>query len=112
MDIRGLRYFVEVVQQNNFSRAADKLCVTQPAISRSIQKLEQELETALLIRETDGVKLTDDGEILFRHAQQILAQFDSLNNALKTNQVLSQGLEGRFTACYRFDLFCRYHHGI
>ncbi|SQI40382.1 Ben and cat operon transcriptional regulator [Providencia alcalifaciens] len=56
MEIRGLRYFVEVVQQNNFSRAADKLCVTQPAISRSIQKLEQELEYTLLIRETDGGK--------------------------------------------------------
>lgn len=83
MEIRGLRYFVEVVQQNNFSRAADKLCVTQPAISRSIQKLEQELEYTLLIRETDGVKMTDEGEILFNHARQILEQFDRMNDALK-----------------------------
>lgn len=91
MEIRGLRYFVEVVQQNNFSRAADKLCVTQPAISRSIQKLEQELEYTLLIRETDGVKMTDEGEILFNHARQILEQFDRMNDALKTDQIPSLG---------------------
>ncbi|MEQ5184809.1 LysR family transcriptional regulator [Providencia alcalifaciens] len=109
MDIRGLRYFVEVVQQNNFSRAADKLYVTQPAISRSIQKLEQELEVTLLIRETDGVKLTDDGEILFRHAQQILAQFDSLNNALKDKSgpltgILKVGLPPVIASTYFADI--------
>ena len=45
MDIRVLRYFIEVVQLNGFSRAADALFITQPAISRSIKKLEDELGT-------------------------------------------------------------------
>ena len=82
MDIRVLRYFIEVVQLNGFSRAADALFITQPAISRSIKKLEDELGTVLLIREVDGVKLTDDGAILYEHAKQILAQFNSMNKAL------------------------------
>lgn len=82
MDIRALRYFVEVVQLNGFSRAADALFITQPAISRSIKKLEAELGATLLIREINGVRLTDDGAILFEHAKQILKQFNSMNKAL------------------------------
>lgn len=86
MDIRSLRYFVEVVQLNGFSRAAERLFVTQPAISRSIQKLEQELGYTLLVRENDGVRLTDEGEILLSHAKQILKQFNSMNKALKEKE--------------------------
>lgn len=113
MEIRGLRYFVEVVQQNNFSRAADKLCVTQPAISRSIQKLEQELEYTLLIRETDGVKMTDEGEILFNHARQILEQFDRMNDALKNRSdplsgVLKVGLPPVIASTYFADIIMEF----
>lgn len=83
MDIRSLRYFVEVVQLNGFSRAADSLFVTQPAISRSIKKLEDELGYTLLIREVDGVKLTEEGDILLAHAKQILSQFGCMKKALQ-----------------------------
>lgn len=83
MDIRTLRYFTEVVQLNGFSRAADALFVTQPAISRSILRLEDELGFTLLTREPDGVSLTDEGAVLFEHATRILAQFNSMNKALQ-----------------------------
>lgn len=83
MDIRTLRYFTEVVQLNGFSRAADALFVTQPAISRSILRLEDELGYTLLTRGPDGVRLTDEGAILFDHATRILAQFNSMNKALQ-----------------------------
>ena len=50
MDIRTLRYFVEVVRQQSFTRAAEKLFVTQPTISKMLKNLEDELNCILLIR--------------------------------------------------------------
>ncbi|MCV4932538.1 LysR family transcriptional regulator, partial [Escherichia coli] len=55
MDIRTLRYFVEVVRQQSFTRAAEKLFVTQPTISKMLKNLEDELNCILLIR--DGRRL-------------------------------------------------------
>ena len=55
MDIRTLRYFVEVVRQQSFTRAAERLFVTQPTISKMLKNLEDELNCTLLIR--DGRKL-------------------------------------------------------
>lgn len=109
MDIRSLRYFVEVVQLNGFSRAAERLFVTQPAISRSIQKLEQELGYTLLVRENDGVRLTDEGEILLSHAKQILKQFNSMNKALKEKEgplsgILNVGLPPVIASTYFADI--------
>ncbi|MGK5745363.1 LysR family transcriptional regulator [Proteus mirabilis] len=109
MDIRVLRYFIEVVQLNGFSRAADTLFITQPAISRSIKKLEDELGTVLLIREVDGVKLTDDGAILYEHAKQILAQFNSMNKALNDKDepltgALNVGLPPVIASTYFADI--------
>ena len=67
MDIRQLRYFVEVVRHNGFGRATETLHVTQPAISRGIKELEDELGHRLLIREPRSVRLTDEGVILLSH---------------------------------------------
>lgn len=109
MDIRSLRYFVEVVQLNGFSRAAEQLFVTQPAISRSIKKLEDELGYTLLIRENEGVRLTDEGTILLAHAKQILAQFKSMEQALKEKLgpltgVLPVGLPPVIASTYFADI--------
>lgn len=109
MDIRSLRYFVEVVQLNGFSRAADQLFVTQPAISRSIKKLEDELGYSVLIREKEGVRLTDEGIILLTHAKQILAQFKSMEQALKEKSgsltgVLPVGLPPVIASTYFADI--------
>lgn len=109
MDIRALRYFVEVVQLNGFSRAADALFITQPAISRSIKKLEDELNVVLLVREANGVKLTDDGAILFEHAKQILAQFNNMNKALQDKSgaltgTLNVGLPPVIASTYFADI--------
>ncbi|MEQ4673211.1 LysR family transcriptional regulator [Providencia vermicola] len=109
MDIRSLRYFVEVVQLNGFSRAAEHLFVTQPAISRSIKKLEDELGYTLLIRENEGVRLTDEGTILLTHAKQILAQFKSMEQALKEKSgpltgILPVGLPPVIASTYFADI--------
>ena len=51
MDVRALRYFVEVVRQQSFTRAAETLFVTQPTISKMLRHLEEELGCTLLLRE-------------------------------------------------------------
>lgn len=109
MDIRAIRYFVEVVQLNGFSRASQSLFVTQPAISRSIQKLEQELGYTLLVRGVGGVKLTDEGEILFSHATQLLELFNNMKKALKDKSgplegVLNIGLPPVIASTYFADI--------
>jgi DNA-binding transcriptional LysR family regulator len=83
MDMRALRYFSEVVRQNGFRRASATLHVTQPAISRVIGQLEDEFDVTLLIREPRGVQLTAEGEVLYRHAGQILRQAENLVSELR-----------------------------
>ncbi|MCX7561729.1 LysR family transcriptional regulator [Sulfitobacter sp. F26204] len=74
MEFRQLRYFVAVAEEGNFGRAAERLHVSQPPISRQIQALEQELGTVLLLRNAPGVRLTEAGEIFYADAQKVLAQ--------------------------------------
>jgi DNA-binding transcriptional LysR family regulator len=83
MDIRELRYFVEVVRHNGFGRATEALHVTQPAISRGIKQLEEELGQRLLIREPKAIRLTNEGVILLRHARLILQQVGNLRSELR-----------------------------
>lgn len=92
VDMRALRYFVEVVRQNGFRRASATLHVTQPAISRAIAQLEEEFEVNLLIREPRGVGLTPEGEALYRHASLILRQADSLVSELRDLRSMVTGV--------------------
>ncbi len=72
MDIKALRYFVELVDQQSFTRASEKLFVTQPTISKMIRNLEQSLNQPLIHREGRRFWLTDAGEIVYLRAQQML----------------------------------------
>lgn len=74
MDLRALRYFVEVVRCNGFTRAAEALHVTQPTISKMVRALEEELGGPLLLREGRGVQLTDAGQVVYARGQQVLEQ--------------------------------------
>jgi len=73
MDFDQLRYFLRVAERQSFTRAAAELGITQPALSRSIQKLEEELGQPVLERKTRSVALTDAGVLLQTRARQILA---------------------------------------
>ncbi|RWR34640.1 LysR family transcriptional regulator [Sinirhodobacter populi] len=75
MDIRQLRYFVAIVEQGSFSRAASFLRVAQPALSLHVRNVEADLGTPLLIRTPRGVEPTEAGAILLRHARIIMDQF-------------------------------------
>ncbi|WP_316975551.1 LysR family transcriptional regulator [Shumkonia mesophila] len=78
MDGRGLRYFVEVVRQGGFTRAARVLNVTQPTISKMIRQLEENLAASLLVRSPRGIQLTDAGRIVYERATQILRDMNEM----------------------------------
>ena len=73
MEVDQLRYFLRVAERGNFTRAAEELNISQPALSRSIQKLEEELGQPVFERKTRSVALTEAGTLLQSRAQQILA---------------------------------------
>jgi LysR family nitrogen assimilation transcriptional regulator len=82
MDIRQLRYFVEVVEARSFTRAADRVRVAQPALGFQVKKLEDELGMPLLVRHSRGVEPTEAGRVLLRHAQSIMRQVDQARQEL------------------------------
>ncbi len=91
MDIRALRYFVELVREKSFTRASEKLFVTQPTISKMIRNMEEELGQPLLNREGHSFTLTDSGQVLFARGQLILAQMQQLEAELADLQSLQHG---------------------
>lgn len=76
MELRHLRYFKAVAEHLNFSRAAEQLHVAQPALSRQIQAVEDELGTKLLERNRVSVRLTDAGRTFYSRTCKILAEAD------------------------------------
>lgn len=82
MDIRALRYFVHVVRAKSFTRAAAELRIAQPAISRQVQKLEQELGVTLLERKGRGFDLTQSGFMLMERAEAVLGLVDETRERL------------------------------
>lgn len=76
MELRVLNYFLAVAREENFTKAAQQLHLTQPTLSRQIADLEQELGVKLFIRNKHNIILTEDGMILKRRAQEILSLAD------------------------------------
>jgi DNA-binding transcriptional LysR family regulator len=72
MELRHLRYFVTVAELQNFTRAATRLRVAQPALSRQIRDLEDELGASLLERNSRGVRLTEAGAVFLPEAKAVL----------------------------------------
>ncbi len=76
MELRHLRYFEAVASELNFRRAAERLHVVQPALSKQIKNLEEEMRVRLLDRDTTRVQLTDAGRIFLEEARHILAHVE------------------------------------
>lgn len=91
MDIRELRYFVQIVRNQNYSNAAKQLYVSQPALSKIVKKLENEVGEMLLTRSTHQVMLTDYGKIFYQRALITLQTFDSLKNVVKDTKEEKKG---------------------
>ncbi len=78
LELRDLRYFVASVEEKTIGRAAQKLGITQPALSRQLAELEADLAVDLLVRSPRGVKPTPAGEAFLEDARAILAEVDRL----------------------------------
>lgn len=85
MELRVLNYFLTVAREGNFSRAAEKLHLSQPTLSRQIKDMEDEYGKTLLIREPRRVLLTEDGELLRRRAEEILSLVEKTEGELLSN---------------------------
>jgi DNA-binding transcriptional LysR family regulator len=79
MDVHGrdLRYFVAVAEELHFTRAAERLFVSQPALSKQIRMLERQLGAPLFERDRQGVRMTPVGSALLPHARRVLAEWDT-----------------------------------
>ena len=83
MDIRQLRYFLAVAAERNFSRAAERLNMAQPPLSRQIQQLEQEVGAQLFDRDSRPMALTDAGRLFYEQAIHVTRSMDEMKEAMR-----------------------------
>ncbi|MEV6193744.1 LysR family transcriptional regulator [Streptomyces sp. NPDC051920] len=91
MELRHLQHFVAVAEDRHFTRAAERLMVSQSGLSSSIRALERELQAPLFVRTTRRVTLTEAGRALFVEAERILAQVRSAHDAVAAVQGVLRG---------------------
>jgi DNA-binding transcriptional LysR family regulator len=91
MELRALRYFVEVVRQQSFTVAAEQMFVTQPTISKMVKSLEDEVGSPLLLRDGRQMVLTDVGRIVYQRGQDVLAAHAQLQAELNDLDTLGRG---------------------
>ncbi len=91
METRALRYFQAVAEFGSYSRGAEFLRISQPAVSRQIRALEQDLGRPLFIRHSHGVSLTDAGRTLLERSQAILRQFDQARDDIRGGAIGPSG---------------------
>ncbi len=91
MDLRQLRYLVALAEERNFTRAAARAHIAQPAMSQQVRRLEEELGLALVQRTTRHVSMTDAGELLVARARRILAELDAARTELESLTGLHTG---------------------
>lgn len=84
MNLYQLTTFVTVISEGSMTAAADKLYLTQPAVSQQIRNLEEDLGVELLVRGVRQIKPTPHGEILFEHSRKILQLAQMAENAIKS----------------------------
>ena len=91
MDLRSLRYFVQIAELGSITRAAEQLEVAQPALSRQIQGIEDELGSQLLVRLPRGVRLTVAGRQFLDHCRRILRELDHAREELRDRSEVPSG---------------------
>ena len=99
MEFRHLRYFLAVGEASNFTKAAAQLRVAQPALSRQIRDLEEEIGVELLRRSPRGVRLTPEGRLFLEDVRQLLRRTDETVNKVRA---LVRGEHSELHLGYRF----------
>lgn len=91
MELRHIRYFIAVAEEMNFTRAAARLCIAQPPLSRQIQDLEAELGAKLFVRKPHSLQLTEEGMLFRQYALQVL---DLVDKSTEDIRDMKKGLQG------------------
>ena len=91
MEIRVLRYFLETAREGNMTRAAERLFISQPTMSKQLKELENELGTKLFIRSNYSIKLTEAGMLLRDRAEDILSLVDKTEAEFKSLEEANSG---------------------
>ena len=114
MDLNHLRHFVAIAEEKHFGKAAEKLGISQPPLSRSLRRLEESLGVVLFERSHRAVVLTNAGLILLPQARSLLLQADRLRRTAKKSEMgeiarLEMGVVG--TATYELipTLLAKFH---
>ena len=87
-----LKYFLELTKTGHFTRASERLGISQPALSHAIKKIETEVKSQLFFRSKKGVQLTPSGEILLKSVQQLIDQWSLVRDSISLNQTTPRGL--------------------
>ena len=91
MELRSLHYFVRIAELGSITRASAHLQIAQPALTRHIQRLEDELDAALFTRANRGVKLTEAGQKLLDSAQRILRDIERAGDEIRAHKAHPSG---------------------
>jgi len=94
MEMRHLRYFIAVAEEEHVTRAAERLGMQQPPLSRQIKAIEQELDVQLFRRKARGVELTSAGRAFLHNAREMLARLD---HTFETTRRTARGEQGRIS---------------
>lgn len=86
MELRELKYFLEIARQENISKAAEALYITQPSLSRQMQNLEKEIGKPLFIRGSKKITLTETGVLLKKRAEELMELYDKTCVELTSSQ--------------------------
>lgn len=107
MELRHLRYFKAFAEALNFTKAATRLHVAQPALSRQIADLEYELGVALLKRSAHGVALTAEGKLFLEDAKEILSRAEDARKKVRATRAVSSA-SFTLVTCRRWNCeYCR-----
>ena len=91
MEIRTLRYFLGVAREENMTRAAEILHVTQPTLSKALKSLEDELGKKLFIRHSFSIRLTEEGVLLRNRAEDLISTADKIEREFISLDDISGG---------------------
>lgn len=91
IELRDMRYFVQIIEDGTFTKAAEHLFISQPALSRKISELEEHVGVRLLERTTRKVTMTDAGQIFYRYARRMVADCSALEDEMANIRLGAQG---------------------
>lgn len=99
MELAQLNYFVTVAQLQHLTRAAEALCISQPALSKAISRLEDELGVSLFDRSSNRITLNRNGQLYLRYVQEALESLHAGKYALETQASVQHGSVSIMTSC-------------